>query len=102
LRKIATSLKIETGRPISRADLAAAILHELDDDYTRLTSGKFEAIADEWEEHCGTLGQPVAIQIGERRIHGRAEALDDDGALLLRTEHGQLERVIGGDVTMAA
>jgi BirA family biotin operon repressor/biotin-[acetyl-CoA-carboxylase] ligase len=102
LRKLATSLKIETGRAVSRADLAVVILRELDHDYTRLTGGGFEAIADEWEEHCGTMGQSVAIQIGERRIHGRAESLDDDGALLLRTEHGTLERVIGGDVSLSA
>jgi BirA family biotin operon repressor/biotin-[acetyl-CoA-carboxylase] ligase len=102
LRKLATSLKIETGRAVSRADLAVVILHELDHDYARLTGGGFEAIADEWEEHCDTIGQPVAIQIGERRIHGRAESLDDDGALLLRTEHGTLERVIGGDVSLSA
>ena len=25
---------------------------------------------------------------------------DDDGALLVRTEHGHLERVIGGDVAL--
>ena len=62
-------------------------------------TGQFEAVADEWEERCGTIGQPVTIQIGERKIHGRAESLDDDGALLLRTEHGTLERVTGGDVT---
>jgi hypothetical protein len=31
---------------------------------------------------------------------GRAESLDNEGALLLRTEHGRLERVIGGDVTV--
>jgi len=42
----------------------------------------------------------VTIQIGERRRRGRAEALDDDGALVLRTEHGRLERVMGGDVTL--
>jgi BirA family biotin operon repressor/biotin-[acetyl-CoA-carboxylase] ligase len=101
LRKLATSLKIETDRTISRADLAVAILRELDNDYARVTGGEFESIADEWEEHCGTMGQPVAIQVGERRIHGRAESLDDDGALLVRTEHGRLERVTGGDVTMS-
>src|SRR5436190_1158991 len=36
LRKIATSLKIESGRHVSRIDLAAAILRELDRDYARL------------------------------------------------------------------
>jgi BirA family transcriptional regulator, biotin operon repressor / biotin---[acetyl-CoA-carboxylase] ligase len=102
LRKIATSLKIESGKSISRADMAVRILRELDVDYARVCSGKFESIADEWEEHSGTIGQPVTIQVGERKMHGRAESLDDDGALLLRTEHGTLERVTGGDVTIAA
>ena len=63
-------------------------------------SDDFEPVADEWAERCVTLGQAVTIHIGDRRLHGRAEALDDDGALLLRTDHGRLERVIGGDVTM--
>ncbi|HWC60390.1 MAG TPA: biotin--[acetyl-CoA-carboxylase] ligase [Verrucomicrobiae bacterium] len=101
LRKIATSLKIEAGKTISRADLAVRILRELDADYARICSGKFESVAHEWEEHCGTIGHPVTIHVGDRKIHGRAESLDDDGALLLRTEHGTLERVIGGDVTLA-
>ncbi|GDY20479.1 bifunctional ligase/repressor BirA [Verrucomicrobiota bacterium] len=100
LRKLATSLRIEAGRTLNRADLAIAILRALDDDYARITSGQFEAVANEWAERCTTLGQPVTIHIGDRRLHGRAEALDEDGALLLRTEHGRLERVIGGDVTM--
>ena len=57
-------------------------------------------MADEWEAHCQTIGRNVTIQTGERKIRGRAESLDDDGALLLRTEHGHLERVTGGDVTL--
>jgi BirA family transcriptional regulator, biotin operon repressor / biotin---[acetyl-CoA-carboxylase] ligase len=100
LRKLATSLKIESGRTISRAELATVILRELDADYARIGGGGFAKVADEWEAHCQTIGRNVTIQIGERRLRGRAEALDDDGALLLRTEHGRLERVIGGDVTL--
>jgi biotin-(acetyl-CoA carboxylase) ligase len=38
--------------------------------------------------------------MGARKIRGCAEALDDDGALLVRTEHGHLERITGGDVTL--
>ena len=41
LRKIATSLKIEAGETISRAELAAAILRELDVDYARIAGGNF-------------------------------------------------------------
>jgi BirA family biotin operon repressor/biotin-[acetyl-CoA-carboxylase] ligase len=100
LRKTATSLKIETGETISRAELAVAILRELDLDYARICGGKFSAVADEWESGCATIGKNVTVHIGDRQIRGRAESLDDDGALLVRTEHGHLERIIGGDVTL--
>lgn len=100
LRKLATSLKIETNGLIDRAELAAAILRELDKDYARVAAGKFELLADEWEEQCTTIGHNVVITIGNRKVSGRAESLDSDGALLLRTEHGHLERIIGGDVTL--
>jgi len=100
VRKLATSLKIETGKPCDRAELAVQILRELEKDYQRVCSGQFEIVANEWEKHCSTLGSRVAVQIGGRQIAGRAESLDEDGALLLRSEHGHLERIIGGDVTL--
>jgi len=100
LRKTATSLKIETGKKISRPELATAILRELDHDYARVCGDFFADVADEWEAHCTTIGRTVTIQIGGRRVRGRAESLGDDGALLLRSEHGHLERISGGDVTL--
>lgn len=100
LRKIATSLKVASGAEISRAELAVEILRELDLDYARMLAGKFSEIADEWEAACVTIGKNVIVHAGDRRFRGHAESLDDSGALLVRTEHGHLERVIGGDVTL--
>ena len=100
LRKLATSLKLEAGVEISRAELATEIMRELDADYARICGGQFAQLADEWETGCLTIGKQVSVQMGTRLIRGCAEALDDDGALLVRTEHGHLERVIGGDVTL--
>jgi len=100
LRKIATSLKAESGEEICRAELATEILRQLDFDYARICSGKFAQLADEWEAGCATIGRNVSVQMGARLIRGCAEALDDDGALLVRTEHGHLERIIGGDVAL--
>ena len=100
LRKSATSLKIETGASLCRAELAAAILQELDRDYALIRAGRFSKVSDQWEAQCATLGRRVIIRIGARLVQGQAEALDDDGALLVRTEHGRLERIIGGDVTL--
>jgi BirA family transcriptional regulator, biotin operon repressor / biotin---[acetyl-CoA-carboxylase] ligase len=100
LRPIATSVRIETGRSWARAPLAAAILRELDAVYQRVCVGGFEALAEEWESLCSTLGRRVEIAAGARVIQGFAESLDSEGALLVRTEHGRLERVVGGDVTL--
>ena len=100
LRKSATSLKIELGKPVSRPELAVAILRELDRDYARIASSQFAALVNEWEEHGTTIGHEVVIRMGDRQIRGRAESLGEDGELLLRTEHGHLERIIGGDVTL--
>ncbi|HNQ74896.1 MAG TPA: biotin--[acetyl-CoA-carboxylase] ligase [Verrucomicrobiota bacterium] len=99
LRKTATSLRLALGRPVARAELATAILRELDRDYARILRGEFPALADEWEAQCTTIGRQVTVEMGRRKICGRAEALDGEGALLLRTEHGGLERIVGGDVT---
>ncbi len=100
LRKTATSLKAELGKPVVRAELAVAILRELDRDYARIASDAFVGVAEEWQAHCTTIGQFVTIQTGQRKIRGRAEALGEDGELLLRTEHGHLERIIGGDLSL--
>jgi BirA family transcriptional regulator, biotin operon repressor / biotin---[acetyl-CoA-carboxylase] ligase len=101
LRQISSSLCIESGKAVSRPELAVSVLRALDQDYTRICAGGFEQVADEWEEHCQTLGCEVSIRTGNREIRGRAEALDEQGCLLLRTEHGHVERVVGGDVTLA-
>lgn len=100
LRKTATSLRQECGHVLHRPELLTEILRGLDTDYARLCAGEFTAMADEWEALCSTMGAELGIRIGERVIRGRAESLDADGALLLRTEHGTLERIIGGDVTV--
>ena len=100
LRRLATSLKTELGKAVARPELAVAILRELDFDYARIASGNFAAVADEWEQHCTTLAHDVVIRMGDRQLRGRTEALGEDGALLLRTDHGHLERITGGDLTL--
>jgi hypothetical protein len=82
------------------AELATEILHELDVDYGRVLAGKFAAVADEWEAACVTIGRNVTVHTGDLKFKGRAESLDEGGALLVRTEHGHLETVIGGDVML--
>ncbi|MBI5396820.1 MAG: biotin--[acetyl-CoA-carboxylase] ligase [Verrucomicrobia bacterium] len=108
VRRVATSLKIEVARaagsglntPPSRADLAVALLRELDRAYRLACGDDFDAVRREWGGLCSTLGKRVRLQAGPHRIEGHAQALDEDGALLVRRDNGRIERVVGGDVVM--
>lgn len=93
----ATSLALETGSPQDRAALAAVVLTALDDCY-RCAQTDFDAIITEWAASSTTLGRQLAVKMGQRRIEGHAQALDADGALLLRKDNGQIERILGADV----
>ncbi len=97
--KIATSLQIETGRAQDRVALAAQVLAALDECY-HVALADFEAVADEWARLGTTLGRQIVVTMAQRRLEGFAHALDGDGALLVRKDDGQIERVLGGDLTV--
>lgn len=101
LRDSATSLKLATGRAMDRPALAVAVLRALEADYRRLREGRFPEVAAEWADRCDTLGREVVLRVGEREVRGRAEGLDESGALLVRTEHGRIEPIVGGEVRLA-
>jgi BirA family biotin operon repressor/biotin-[acetyl-CoA-carboxylase] ligase len=73
------------------------VLEALDDSYRRALTD-FDAIVAEWAGCCATLGRQLIVKMGRRRIEGHAQALDADGALLLRKDNGQIERILGADV----
>jgi BirA family biotin operon repressor/biotin-[acetyl-CoA-carboxylase] ligase len=99
LAGVATSLELETGSAQDRVALAAQVLTDVDECYGAALTD-FEAVADEWAKLCTTLGRHIVVTMGQRRIEGFAQALDSDGALLLRRDSGQMERILGGDVTV--
>lgn len=94
----ATSLSAELGRPVSRRDLLVSFLQHADDLYGRLRDGWSPREA--WRGALATLGREVAAGTPGETIHGVAEDVDEDGALLVRTADGALRRVLAGDVTL--
>ncbi len=98
LAEEATSLMHHLGRPVDRTALLLAILERVDDRYRRLARG--ERFHGEWSHRLATLGQKVRVQVGTETFLGVAEAVAEDGALLLRGEDGQVHRILAGDVTL--
>jgi BirA family biotin operon repressor/biotin-[acetyl-CoA-carboxylase] ligase len=100
IREIATSLLVESGRPVSHLQLVGELFRELEPMYDALARGEdsFAAVADEWRAHSATLGQRVRVQTGHRVLTGLAERLDDDGVLHLRCDDGTSVAIHSGDV----
>ncbi len=99
LRPIATSLAEARGEPVPRALFAAACLSRLEQWLDRHAEEGFGPVRAAWRERSDTLGREVAVEVGDRSLTGRAEDIDESGALLVRTE-GRLERVLSGDVRL--
>jgi BirA family biotin operon repressor/biotin-[acetyl-CoA-carboxylase] ligase len=53
----------------------------------------------EWRERSAMLGRDVSVRSAGRDFIGTADAIDDEGALLVRTTDG-VERVVAGDVVV--
>ena len=96
---IATSLWLAMGQAQNRPALAAAILRALDQWYQAALT-EFDTVTDEWARLSTTLGKQIVVAVGARRIEGCAQALNGDGALLVRKDNGQVERMLGGDLVV--
>jgi BirA family biotin operon repressor/biotin-[acetyl-CoA-carboxylase] ligase len=94
----ATSILAETGQEVDRIALLATLLAGVEMRYARLQAG--ESPHTEWAARLATLGQSVRAATSGGNITGIAEAVDEDGALLLRMSDGALHRLTAGDVTL--
>jgi BirA family biotin operon repressor/biotin-[acetyl-CoA-carboxylase] ligase len=86
------------GHVVDRLALLARLTRELD----RLEDPAERRTAlDEWRRRSTFLGRTVEVRAGDAApFRGVAAAIDDDGALLVRTSSGT-ERVVAGEVALA-
>jgi len=102
LGAIATSLRIETGKPQSRLELLVRLLREFENDYNQfLREGaasitkKFVAISSYAQ------GRRVRVTNGTESFAGTTAGLGPEGLLRVKRDDGEMVTVIAGDVTEA-
>jgi len=98
IREIATSVQIQKGRPFSRIELLCALLKKFEDCYELLKADGFGPIMKQWRQMTDIIGQRVYVDVMDTRYFGTAEAVDDDGVLVLRDDQGRIRRIFSGDV----
>ena len=96
---VATSVCLQTGRPVDRSRLANAMVRQFQALARELQSGKAAWLA-EFAAHCITIGRPVQIIRGDTVREAVAVGIDDDAALLVRYPDGSGEAVSSGEVSV--
>ena len=98
--EIATSLSMELGRPVSRPELTAVLLEELDRMYAALRKNELGAYLDAYRRDCVNLGKTVQLIGFEGRETVTAVNVDEAFGLVVRDANGVERTVRSGEVSV--
>lgn len=99
-RSAATSLFIENGEPVNRAEVLRSILERLDAEYRDFLSHGEELLVEKWTERTDMFGKQITVTRGPASFRGTAMGLDRSGNLAVLTEDGRRLSFESGEVTL--
>lgn len=98
LQTIATSLRMEKGEKIDRAQLVASILRYLEQ-YTDLYVEKgFAPIKILWESYAAITGKRITATMVRETVEGIALGISHDGMLELQLDDGTVRGIYSADI----
>lgn len=101
VRKIATSIKICSGKEVSRKDIVKEILHEFQKLYVDFIENKnIKKSIHICKNYSVTLGKQVKIKNRDKEMIAEAVDLTEDGQLVIKNEWGEIQTVISGEVSV--
>ena len=96
LRKIATSLMIETNKKVAIKRLLKVILKTFEENLQFFNEFGFSHFVEYFEKFHSLTNKKVAIYSGDRQLIGTVRGITHEGALKLETESG-LQSVLSAD-----
>jgi BirA family transcriptional regulator, biotin operon repressor / biotin---[acetyl-CoA-carboxylase] ligase len=98
LRALATSLRIESGRPVRREEIVVALLRNLEQELNLLTAGGSNDLLDRMAK-ASTWVRGKRVHVGESGGYsGVTDGLDVRGFLRVLDDDGTIHTVISGGV----
>lgn len=99
LRTTAGSLAMAAGHPVDRLAFFRAFLVTFEGLYRVFRRDGIQPFLTDYRKHSMLLGREVTVHQGHTAIHGKAIAIDDNGALIIRD--GKKETaVFAGEATL--
>ncbi len=101
IRSIATSLKLETGHDVNRAELIAQVMKEFERLYTMFeNAGDLRDLKDEYNSACLNMDRPVRVLDPQGEYTGIARGINERGVLRVELEDGTISEVSSGEVSV--
>ena len=101
IRETAGSLKRAAGHSIARAELAAAIMEELENLYgIFLKTEDLSALKEEYNKNCVTCGHEIRVMEPGHEYTGTTDGINDSGELVVKKMDGENVCVYAGEVSV--
>ncbi|MFC0234933.1 biotin--[acetyl-CoA-carboxylase] ligase [Fictibacillus phosphorivorans] len=98
ISEIATSLAIESGQSIKRAEVVGVLLQEIEALYHQYLENGFGVIKLLWESRAFSLGKRITARSITGAITGYAKGITEEGVLLLEDDHGVVHSIYSADI----
>ncbi|MCA1030488.1 biotin--[acetyl-CoA-carboxylase] ligase [Bacillus timonensis] len=100
LDDIATSLYLQKGEIINRAELIQSILYKIEVLYHDYLSNGFSMVKLLWESYAISIGQKIVARTITGSISGRALGITSEGVLRLEDETGVIHLIHSADIEL--
>lgn len=100
IQSIATSLSIEVGEPINRAQLLAELLYYLEHYSNHYVQYGFKRLKELWEEASTTIGKQIRATTLREVIEGQAIGITENGVLQIALPNGEIKEVYSADIEL--
>lgn len=98
IRRIATSLKAETGIDYSRSSVIIRVLRQFEACYKDFEKNGKRPVLEDMKTRSATLGKRIILADNKEICSGIAEDIDDFGMLHLRMDSGDIRLFSTGDI----
>lgn len=98
LEKIATSLRIEQGKEISRAAMVREIFNNMEKLYNLYLAEGFLPIKLLWESYAISVGREITARTLMQTIVGKALGITEEGVLMIEDKQGVTHHVYSADI----
>lgn len=101
IRETATSLLVEGGEPVRRAELIAAVMERYEKNYEIFSETEdLSGLCETYNAMLVNRGKEVRVLEPGNAYQAYAEGIDDKGELIVKTPDGETKKIFAGEVSV--